>query len=183
MPSYFTPKQERMYEHVKESTGDKRIAAMTVNKYRSKHGLTKKKKGKADGIEGVETHVAGTGKSLKDIEGPVRAGRNMPRVAGTKQRQHKRLKAHTPGSSAKKLNDARKALTIGGPMSTFASIFKSSKPEKSLRKSAQVDEESSELEESAVAKGGDDDEEEPELVESTGRRGRKRPYGNEPPAA
>jgi hypothetical protein len=47
------PKMERMYEHVKESEEKKegrseedaeRIASATVNKYRSEHGKTKKKK-------------------------------------------------------------------------------------------------------------------------------------------
>lgn len=42
MPSYFSSKQERQYQHVLDSTGSKAIAAATVNKYRSKHGLTKK---------------------------------------------------------------------------------------------------------------------------------------------
>lgn len=212
MPKYFTSKQERMYEHVKDSTGSKREAAATVNKFRSKHGLTKKK-GKAYDIETVEAHVAGTGKSKKkklkkkmimpgelahtdtpaaaptpapmpaqpkapkptelpdppavksyrDIEGPVRArGRDMPRVAGTKQPKAKRHEAPTPGSSTKKLNDTRKSLTNGGVvMRTFEDIFNKSttgKPEKQLRKSATtVDEESSELEES-VAKGEEEDE-------------------------
>lgn len=166
MPSYFTSKQERMYEHVKESTGSKRVAAATVNKYRSKHGLTKKK-GKADDVEHVQFHVAGTtGKSLDDIEGPVRAGRKMPRVAGTKPRQHKRQKAHEPGSSARKLNDARKGGSVMAR--TFEDIFKSSiKPEKQLRKSASADEESSELEESAVAKGEGDEEVEQEDDEAS----------------
>jgi len=169
MPKYFTSKQERMYEHVKESTGSKREAAATVNKFRSKHGLTKKKKGKADDSETVAFHTAGVaGKSLKDIEGPVRAGRNMPRVAGTKERQHKRHKAHTPGSAATKLNDARKSLTIGGSVMartarTFEDIFKSStKSEGKLRKADVDDEESSDLEESAVAKGEGDEEMEDE---------------------
>jgi hypothetical protein len=45
------PKQQRMYEHIKEQEEDegdpraKEIAARTVNKFRSKHGLTEKGKG------------------------------------------------------------------------------------------------------------------------------------------
>jgi hypothetical protein len=46
-----TPKEDRMYEHIKiqeEAQGKaadiaKRIAAATTNKYRAKHGETKKK--------------------------------------------------------------------------------------------------------------------------------------------
>jgi len=49
MPKYFTKKQERMYEHIKDSEAKqgrspakaKQIAAATVNKYRAK-----KKRGK-----------------------------------------------------------------------------------------------------------------------------------------
>lgn len=44
MPSYFTPKEERQYQHVLDSTGSKSIAAATVNKYRRKHGRLKKSK-------------------------------------------------------------------------------------------------------------------------------------------
>lgn len=44
MPSYFTPKQERQYRHILDSTGSKAIAAATVNKYRSRKGKTKKAK-------------------------------------------------------------------------------------------------------------------------------------------
>lgn len=44
MPSYFSPKQERMYEHIRDSGQSKAVAAATVNKFRSRHGLTKKAK-------------------------------------------------------------------------------------------------------------------------------------------
>lgn len=44
MPSYFSPKDERMYQHVLDSTGSKAIAAATVNKYRARHSKTKKNK-------------------------------------------------------------------------------------------------------------------------------------------
>ncbi len=48
MPKYFSAKEERMYEHIKEGLGDnpraKEIAARTVNKYRAGHGKTKEAK-------------------------------------------------------------------------------------------------------------------------------------------
>jgi hypothetical protein len=44
MPSYFSAKQERMYEHIRASGLSKGAAAATVNKYRTKHKLTKKSK-------------------------------------------------------------------------------------------------------------------------------------------
>lgn len=47
MPSYFTSKQERMYQHVRDSGLSKAAAAATVNKYRTKKGLTKKAKKRA----------------------------------------------------------------------------------------------------------------------------------------
>lgn len=40
----WSDKDIRMYKHIKASSGDKGIAAATVNKYRSRHGKTKKKK-------------------------------------------------------------------------------------------------------------------------------------------
>lgn len=42
MPSYFSAKDERMYNHIRDSGLSKGAAAATVNKYRSRHGLTKK---------------------------------------------------------------------------------------------------------------------------------------------
>jgi hypothetical protein len=52
MPSSWSPKRERQYEHIKESEEErgrgeksaKRIAAATVNKTRSEKGETKKKR-------------------------------------------------------------------------------------------------------------------------------------------
>jgi hypothetical protein len=39
-----TAKEQRMYEHIKDSSGSKAIAAATVNKYRRKKGETKKQR-------------------------------------------------------------------------------------------------------------------------------------------
>ena len=43
MPSYFTAKDERMYQHIRDSGLSKAAAAATVNKYRAKQ---KAKRGK-----------------------------------------------------------------------------------------------------------------------------------------
>lgn len=40
----WSDKDIRMYRHIKASSGSKSIAAATVNKYRSRHGQTKKKR-------------------------------------------------------------------------------------------------------------------------------------------
>ncbi|MDW5562432.1 MAG: hypothetical protein SA339_04325 [Methanomassiliicoccus sp.] len=54
MPEYFTKKEERQYQHIKESEEEKegrseedakRIAAATVNKERREKGETKEQKG------------------------------------------------------------------------------------------------------------------------------------------
>jgi hypothetical protein len=168
MPDYFTPKQERMYENIRDTGSSKRVAAMTVNKYRSKHGLTKKKKkeGKAVDSEGVASHVQGTGKAF-DVEGPVRArGRSMPRVAGTKQPSPPpRPAAPTPRSSAvgKSVNtvsDVVSSLYNGGTTmkGTFESIFKShnkAKKNDEVKKAKRhEDEESSD--EISKAEGGEE---------------------------
>lgn len=41
MPAYFDAHDERMYQHIADSTGSKAIAAATVNKYRRRKGKTK----------------------------------------------------------------------------------------------------------------------------------------------
>lgn len=43
MPSYFTAKQERMYQHIRDGGLSKAAAAATVNKFRARKGLTKKR--------------------------------------------------------------------------------------------------------------------------------------------
>lgn len=49
MPSYFSAKDERMYEHIRDSGLSKGAAAATVNKYRAQHGKTKKSKKRRGG--------------------------------------------------------------------------------------------------------------------------------------
>ena len=44
MPKYFSAKDERMVKHIKDSGAPDSVAFATVNKYRAKHGLTKKAK-------------------------------------------------------------------------------------------------------------------------------------------
>lgn len=47
MPSYFSAKDERMFQHVLANTGSKAIAGATVNKYRAKHGKTKRRRNRS----------------------------------------------------------------------------------------------------------------------------------------
>ena len=46
---YATPKENRMYEHIRDSGESKAIAAATVNKLRAKRGETKTAKGRKRG--------------------------------------------------------------------------------------------------------------------------------------
>lgn len=43
MPASWSAKDERMYRHIKESSGSKQIAAATVNKHRSKRSKKRKR--------------------------------------------------------------------------------------------------------------------------------------------
>jgi hypothetical protein len=49
MPAYFSAKDERMYQHIRDSGQSKAVAAATVNKYRSRKGRTKKARRKKAG--------------------------------------------------------------------------------------------------------------------------------------
>lgn len=89
----WTPKQERMYEHVKESTGDKHIAAATVNKYRAKHGMTKKKTKKGVDIDGLGARAT-VGKAVFNTE------TDRVKRVGTPPPMHKRQRQRPPKSAA-----------------------------------------------------------------------------------